>query len=354
MSKDLNISVLVAARDEYIEQLKCILCPLITQGFTSIYEDSVKLSNGSKIIYKFQELLKDIPKWNQTILQEEAKRIKKKCTYIMDIVTAIFVSNVKILASIRLSGENENIRIKIPTSDIFVHSIYIESAQKIFYEPFLFYHRITNYSDIQKNKLIVNNIIRDSIDESIRRFLPYEDILQEYLSKALNNEESSDSEKEINELSDSDEESLHGDNFIDDDPIENPEEQVKDLSLSHLSTNHQQNHNVTKLNESGDSDSSDSDSSDSDLNDSDLNNQINNNQINNNQINNNQPPNNYQINNNQPPNNFQINNNQPPNNFQQSLQPQNNFQQPVPPPNNFQQPVPPQNNNQDNNKYSFF
>ena len=150
MSKNLNISVLVAARDEYIEQLKCIITPLMIQGFNSIYQDSIRISNGKQVIYKFQELLKEIPKWNQTILQEESKRIKKKCPYIMDIVTAIFVSNVKILASIRLKGKNENIRVKIPTSDIFIHSIYIESAQQFFYNPFLFYHRTNEFGNIQK------------------------------------------------------------------------------------------------------------------------------------------------------------------------------------------------------------
>ena len=81
MSKNLNISVLVSARDEYIHQLKCILIPLIIQGFNSIYEDAIRVTNNHNVIYKFQQLLKEIPKWNQTILQEESKRIKKKCTY---------------------------------------------------------------------------------------------------------------------------------------------------------------------------------------------------------------------------------------------------------------------------------
>ena len=74
-----NIDVLVAARDEYIEQLKCIIVPLLIQGFNSIYADSIKISENKRVIYKFQELLKEIPNWNQTILQEESKRIKKKC-----------------------------------------------------------------------------------------------------------------------------------------------------------------------------------------------------------------------------------------------------------------------------------
>jgi len=191
MSNNLNISVLVAARDEYIEQLKCIIVPLLIQGFNSIYSDALRISEGKKTIYKFQELLKEIPNWNQTILQEESKRIKKKCPYIMDIVTAIFVSNVKILASIRLKGKNENIRVKIPTSDIFIHSNYIESAQHIFYDPFLFHHRANAFGrNVQDNKEIVKRIIRNAVDETIRQMLPFDDILREYLENALDESES--------------------------------------------------------------------------------------------------------------------------------------------------------------------
>ena len=240
MSRNLNISVLVAARDEYIEQLKCIITPLMIQGFNSIYQDSIRISNGKQVIYKFQELLKEIPKWNQTILQEESKRIKKKCPYIMDIVTAIFVSNVKILASIRLKGKNENIRVKIPTSDIFIHSIYIESAQQFFYNPFLFYHRTNEFGNIQKNKYHVKEIIRDSVDETVRQMLPFDNILQEYLANALdeNIENVSDSDPESIE-SFSDEDSIHGERIINEpEPEEDklnepePEPEVKNFNFN--------------------------------------------------------------------------------------------------------------------------
>jgi ribosomal protein L24 len=217
MSKSLNISVLVAARDEYIEQLKCILYPLINQGFLSIYNDAYKITNGKKTIYKFQELLKAIPTWNQTILQNESKRIKKKCGYIMDIVTAIFVSNVKILASIRLSGDSDNIKVKIPTSDLFIHSIYIECAHDIFYDPFLYYHRTKEIAVIQKNKETIKDIIRNSINETIRQMLPFDNILQEYLKSALDDNVSSDSDLDSSD-SDSDSES---ENNLDTDKIIN-------------------------------------------------------------------------------------------------------------------------------------
>ena len=233
MSKNLNISVLVAARDEYIDQLKCILVPLLIQGFNSIYQDAINLSKNKRTIYKFQELLKQIPQWNQTILQEESKRIKKKCPYIMDIVTAIFVTNVKILASVRLKGSKEDIRVKIPTSDIFIHSIYIESAQQVFYDPFLFYHK-NNFGKIQENKYHVKQIISCAVDETIRQMLPFDDILQKYLADALNDnaEFGNGSESEEESVSDSDEESVDGGDFPSDEESE-PEESdpIKSFNL---------------------------------------------------------------------------------------------------------------------------
>jgi hypothetical protein len=248
MSKNLNISVLVAARDEYIDQLKCILVPLILQGFNSIYQDALKLSENKRTIYKFQELLKQIPQWNQTILQEESKRIKKKCPYIMDIVTAIFVTNVKILASVRLKGSKDDIRVKIPTSDIFIHGIYIESAHQIFYDPFLFYHK-NNFDKIQENKYHVKSIIENSIEETIRQMLPFDDILQKYLADALNENaefgDGSDSSENESADSDPDEESIDGEDFPSDEDYSDLEEddperdKVKSFNLDGKQTSFQ-------------------------------------------------------------------------------------------------------------------
>jgi hypothetical protein len=266
MSKKLNVSVLVAARDEYIDQLKCIIVPLILQGFNSIYQDAITISRNNKVIYKFQELLKQIPQWNQTILQEESKRIKKKCPYIMDIVTAIFVTNVKILASVRLKGSKEDIRVKIPTSDIFIHSIYIEAAQQIFYDPFLFYHRNANqnYGKIQDNKHHVKQIINYSIEETIRQMLPFDDILQKYLADALkNNAEFGEGESESEEsVSDSDEQSISdGDLPSDEESLDDPDEnKIKSFNLGDDQESPKQEFMFNKSPESeqGDNDSEDS------------------------------------------------------------------------------------------------
>jgi hypothetical protein len=141
----------------------------------------------------------------------------------MDIVTAIFVSNVKILASIRLKGNNDNIKVKIPTCEIFIHSIYIESAQQIYYDPKLFYHKNGNFNEIQKNKKYVREIIYSAVDESIRKMMPFDHILQEYLKNALDdNAEYTDSESSDSEPENESDDLLNNDKIINE--PEEPEE----------------------------------------------------------------------------------------------------------------------------------
>lgn len=174
MSGQLNVSVLVAAREEYLKQLKKHLTPLIQEGLISIYDDAK--DDESNPLRQFQIYLKEIPKWNQTILDIETKRIKDRCPFLMDCVTAIFVSNVKILASVRLGGNHSNIRIRIPTPEIFVHSVYIAAAETFYYDPEPF-EDLLERENIEK----IRRGIDSSIEDTISSMIPIQNILQEYL-----------------------------------------------------------------------------------------------------------------------------------------------------------------------------
>ena len=180
MGDSLNISVLCAAKEEYLNQLKHYLAPIMQEGFESIYEDA-QLTEPTAVLRQFQIFLKQIPRWNQTLLETETKRIREKCPFLMDLVTAIFVSHVKILASVRLGGDHKNIKLKIPTSEIFIHGIYVNSAEKFFYEP----HPFTDLRS-HKNKETIKDIIEETIEATISSLIPIQDILQEYLSSAFN------------------------------------------------------------------------------------------------------------------------------------------------------------------------
>ncbi len=187
MTNELNVNVLVSARSEYTNILKKRLSPLVLDGFISIWEDAVEVEkkrNGYCFIKTFQEYLKDIPQWNQTILEKESNRIQLELPWLMKCVTAICVSHVKILGSIKLSGKHENIKIVVPTAEILLHSLYIRSAE-IIYSSEPIRNSFENHFE-RKSKDIIKKIIEDSIDETISSFVPIKNILDEYLSNIFN------------------------------------------------------------------------------------------------------------------------------------------------------------------------
>jgi molecular chaperone DnaK (HSP70) len=67
----------------------------------------------------------------------------------------------------------------------------------------LFYHKNGNFNQIQKNKKYVREIIESAIEESIRKMMPFDHILEEYLKNALDdNAEYTSSESEDSEPDD--------------------------------------------------------------------------------------------------------------------------------------------------------
>lgn len=189
MSEALNVNVLVSAKEEYTNQLCYVLSPLIYQGVMSLFEESKKIPKQVRgISYRnLQIVLANVQNWSSFIIEKETKRIKDSCAYLSDLVTAIFVSHVKILACVRLKGEHKNIKIKIPNMETFIHKIYILVCNK-------FYNNVMLIHDPEEG---IVNMISDIINECIRKQLPIEHILQEYLFDVFNDDsvESEPSEK---------------------------------------------------------------------------------------------------------------------------------------------------------------
>lgn len=189
MSEALNVNVLVSAKEEYTNQLCYVLSPLIYQGIMSLFEESKKIPKQVRgVSYRnLQIVLANVQNWSSFIIEKETKRIKDSCSYLSDLVTAIFVSHVKILACVRLKGEHKNIKIKIPNMETFVHKIYILVCNK-------FYNNVMLIHEPEEGLI---KMISDIINECIRKQLPIEHILQEYLFDVFNDDsvESEPSEK---------------------------------------------------------------------------------------------------------------------------------------------------------------
>lgn len=183
----LDPGVLVEAKECYTEQLKIHLIPVILEGFVAMYEDSVQQCKNDKNYYyvvQFQKFLKDIPTWNQTILDTETNRILESVPLMTELVAAIFVSTVKILSCVKLKGKNKNIKIIIPTGPRFVHAVYTNAAEMIYREPMI----VVNHNELENNDKICY-IINKSIDNTLNKMIPLNSILKEFLENVFNEPE---------------------------------------------------------------------------------------------------------------------------------------------------------------------
>ena len=196
-----NLSVLVDAKTEYTKQLTNILVPFIYEGIKSIYEENIehcKVTDDRAILMRFQEKLSLVPKWSQEILGQECERIMSGsgCDWLDELVTAVFLSHTKILTAIKKNGKKQKkINLKIPKIDHFIHKCYIECAREFWRNPYLYSERCLQ-SEYQRNVRESHIIIRNTIEETIRRLLPVKNILKEYLG------EDEDSDKETSFISD--------------------------------------------------------------------------------------------------------------------------------------------------------
>jgi hypothetical protein len=180
MSETLNVNVLVAAKEEYTRQLISSLQAPVYEIIKNVYTESQKNNIRRDISYSnFQLELKKVPNWASFKLDENLSEINSKFPYLMDLITAIFVSHVKILACVRLKSDNKSIKIKVPNLNTFLHKIIINVSETIYYDPYVIHD--------QKDKIFT--IITTSITETIANQIPIEYILNEYLSGVFEDDE---------------------------------------------------------------------------------------------------------------------------------------------------------------------
>jgi hypothetical protein len=192
-----NIAVLVDAKQEYTHQLVQLLYPQIYVGIKSIYDAAKQFceeSNDSNVLKKFQILLSNVPKWNMDRIQDEFKRIQRntECDWIEDLITAVFVSHTKVLTAIQLKSNNKKtIQLNVPEGPFFVHKCYTEVARGFWKRPYLLNHKLSNI-DMQRNLSDSEELIKNGIQETVRRMLPVRHILKEYLGSDYKDDELND------------------------------------------------------------------------------------------------------------------------------------------------------------------
>lgn len=194
-------------KKEYTDTLTRLISPFIYEGFSSIYNDAkqiVKEGEESKLLKVYQQLVRNIPKWNDDLVNGEAQRIliSSKCDWLQDLLKAVIKSNIILLSN--STGQTGGFKIDKKLLEIpfnkFIHRCYIECAREIYNNPYLFYHR-EKPLDIKRNQRETKTLIKSCIEEAIRKMLPVEYMLKNYLTDPddvdFDNVMSEQSKKEI-------------------------------------------------------------------------------------------------------------------------------------------------------------
>lgn len=180
-------------KNELTEHLTETLTPYIYEGLMCIYKDARNIAQESKCQDKtlliFQKLLQAINGWNQLRINEETQRIKQlsnTAEYFDDLVKAVIKANITLLTNTRnVSNVIARTFYDSFTSSTFVHRCYTECGKDAHNNPYLFYDEVDPL-DRKRNEVLINQRIQEAIPRAIRKVMPINLILKEYLVNSMN------------------------------------------------------------------------------------------------------------------------------------------------------------------------
>jgi chemotaxis protein histidine kinase CheA len=200
-SYDSTASVYAEAKGEYTKQLTLFIVPTFHRFFMNcLKQASDEEANQKRQLWKFQELLSQVPEWNVDKVQREVQKCisEIQCDYLEELVTAVFIAHTKVLTAIRLGNKNKRVQITIPKLDHFLHRALSECSRLLWSSAYLFHNELSPIEK-QKNHRQIEALLHDGIGQAIRGLLPVKNILKDYLAEPegdAEDEEEKEEEKE--------------------------------------------------------------------------------------------------------------------------------------------------------------
>jgi hypothetical protein len=174
-----NLNILVEAKREYLGQMCLIMCPAMIDVFQEMYNESVNLSKGRKVLIMFQKLLKEVPNWSNAMSKNHCDNITNRCAWFSDLLAAVFVACTKILSAVRLKADNKKISLKLPTEEVFIQTCYNNIAKDLYKDPYIFSDEQSEY--LRDEKLTERFSL--CIESTVKELIPVQQILQTYMSQ---------------------------------------------------------------------------------------------------------------------------------------------------------------------------
>lgn len=211
-------NLILEAKKELTNELIKIMSPMLYQGLKTIWNGAKDVAifekSTTSLLKIFQDKLTLIPKWNQDIINNEYNRIildnencDKDC--FDRLIEGVFISNVKILSSIKLTSNSKHLNVSVPNSKHFLHKCYIECARNFYTHPFLFDDRpsIVSNKKMHRNLEETFKLIYKAIEDTIRGLLPIKNILHDIFNTESNTEFNTNENKSDDEISEKENES---------------------------------------------------------------------------------------------------------------------------------------------------
>ncbi len=180
-----SASVYSEAKGEYTRQLTQFVVPAFHRFFMGcLQQAATEEPQLKRQLWKFQEILSQIPEWNMDKVQREIARLigEIQCDYLEELVTAVFIAHTKILTAIRIGNKNKRVQITIPKLEHFLHRALSECSRLLWSSAYLFNTELSAIEK-QKNHRQIEQLLHDGISQAIRGLLPVKNILKDYLAE---------------------------------------------------------------------------------------------------------------------------------------------------------------------------
>jgi hypothetical protein len=167
-----------------------VVTPSVVETIGGLWNMSMAEGGSRDGILVFQKYLRGIPGWNASVISNKTKEITYTYPYFEDLIAACIIAQLKIMSSIKLSQDKPTVQLKLPTPEAFLHEVYIQTARRIYDNPFM----IQGASNLDA---VLAPVVSDAIEKTIRKMIPFKDVLIAYLQsggdqqvaqQALNNQ----------------------------------------------------------------------------------------------------------------------------------------------------------------------
>jgi hypothetical protein len=182
----MSTNVLVEAKKELTKHIINRISPFFYEEFRKLHNKCIVDCNEAKkpnILEEFGKKLKNVPEWNQNLIDELFERLQQTCTrqILSNLIKSVWIANVQILSAVRMNKTETETEVNVPDPKRFVHKCFVECAREIYKDPYLFDPNVDTMQ-LHRNQRDLLKLISRSTKDGIRKMLPVEDILRQYLS----------------------------------------------------------------------------------------------------------------------------------------------------------------------------